>query len=229
MGIDLITTDELVLLAPTLKGTDPLVLQAQIAASSQFIENRCNRKFGYGKIEDRIYYDHLTADRMFLGQPKVLYLKQCPIDYVHDVRLMGFETLSCGCKDWNTCHHVTNANEYPICSDIKYLVNKANGMLEILPLPHRHSWHGHSGLAQLVVRYCGGFKEIPSPIKLACAILVREQHNSVSQSVGMKRERIGDYEYEKFGSNGSSNELPKFGATIDSLILPYQRWGVNGL
>lgn len=217
----LITTDQLLTYVPALQGANTAILQAFIEAASGSVERFCNRTFAY---------DNNLTERIFAGTPTRIYLRRYPVDVIYSISLVSFATTP-GC-DCNTISSdgATNATETLITDRVPYLLNKANGEVQLLPQANPMPWWQTLQPNQFIVNYAGGFQEIPDPVKLATALLTKQQYDLGTKDLTLKSERIGDYSYERFGISDSLMGLAvPHGTMIAQLLLPYQKLGVNGL
>lgn len=64
-----------------------------------------------------------------------------------------------------------------------------------------------AGTNRVYAKVTGGYATIPDDIKLVALDIIKSIWDSRKTSAGMKRERIGDYEYEKFSAVQANSEL----------------------
>ena len=217
--MSLITDAELLAYVPDLSSVSSSIRSIYIGSASDAIEKYCNRQFNYDQVTERIVTGSLTR----------LYLKLYPVDYIISISLYSLSPAECSsCPVSND--DATNMQETLISCNTPYHLDKSNGMVNLFPsnLPIV-TWYASREIHR-VVTYCGGFKVIPDSIKLATALLVKQQVNASQTDPYMKSEKIGDYSYESFGTPDSLVGLSIFnGTVISQLIAPYKRLGANGL
>lgn len=217
----LITTDQLLTYVPSLQSANTAVLQAFVEAASGSVERFCNRTFAY---------ENSLTERIYAGTPTRIYLRRSPVEVIYSISLVSFST-----TPGSTCTQIgsdaaTNANQTVVADNLPYLLNNATGEVQLLPTTNPMPWWQTLQPNQFVVSYAGGYKETPEPVKLATALLVKQQYDLGTKDLTLKSERIGDYSYERFGISDSLMGLAvPHGTMIAQLLLPYQKLGVNGL
>lgn len=217
--MSLITDAELLAYVPDLSSVSQPVRAAFIGSASDAIEKYCNRQFNYSQITERIVTGSLTR----------LFLKLYPVDYIIGISVYSLSPAVCSSYPVST-DDATNMQETLISGNTPYTLDKSNGMVTLFPssLPIV-TWYANREIHR-VVTYCGGYKDIPDSIKLAAALLTKQQINASETDPYMKSEKIGDYSYESFGTPDSMVGLSIFnGSVISQLIAPYKRLGANGL
>lgn len=234
MEPNLITLPQLLTYAPSLQSADPTVLQAYIGAASDAVRKFCNRNFWQTTLNERIYYGQPLMAKWYSGAPTLLYLKMYPVQSIQSVSLVAFYISSCNTNNspnvLGSDDNVTNVPQQLIASNVPYVLDKANGMVQLLPSVNPTPWWYGTQPSQFVVDYTGGFEEIPQPVQLATSLLVKHQYTLGTQDMSMKSERIGDYSYERFGlQDGFMGLAIPPGTLIAQMLYPYQRKGVNGL
>lgn len=74
------------------------------------------------------------------------------------------------------------------------------------------------GTRNIEVTYTGGFATVPGEVKAAALILVEHHFQSIEHPGLVRRERIGDWEYDLSAVATSSDQLPP---AVRALLAPY--------
>lgn len=97
-------------------------------------------------------------------------------------------------------------------------INKASGILERIRNDRVIAWSA----SKIVVQYSAGFATVPSDLKQASEMFLRQMHSQMTRDPLVRRERtdgVGDVEYW-VGSIDAANGAP-FPSDVASLLTPY--------
>lgn len=187
---DLIDADYLEAAIPALAGRSDL--DELVAVASVMVENYCGRTFAYqSAIVD--YLDGTGTPRIWIRRP--------PIVAIASVTQNG-STLAEG-SDF-------------VADDCMGRLTRGDGRTD----PDRSGLVWCSGTRNVVVTYNGGYEEIPSPVKMATALVA---HGIVNASgAPFQSERMDNYSYTRATSE---SDLPTASMV---LLAPYRRVPVGG-
>jgi hypothetical protein len=165
---NLITTDELIGLAPGLARLPGPALTMLVGAASRAVERHCRRSFA----RDAEIVEALNGrfkPRLFLSRP--------PINAIASIEVDG-ETLDPDGPDF-----VIERADWGI-------VRRGNGRGD-----PRFGRRWPEGAGRIVVTYDGGFDPIPDDVKLATIQQAKYLHDAAKASGRYASERLGDYGY----------------------------------
>lgn len=166
--MDLVTTAEVASSWPGFSKLPATEQAALISEASQAIEDYCRRSFGSGVVTE-------TQDGSGWGR---IWLRRRPVISVTSVTVNQTAYTNSGGTDWQVNLRTGELVRGSGLSDSRFAS----------PFPR--------GTNNVVIIYTYGFAAVPSPVKRACRIVIRQMSEATKVAGVYTSERIGDYQYQ---------------------------------
>ena len=211
-----LTLQDVTTFVPSLSSAPAATISAMLPVAYDFAQKYCNRIFLKDSVVENYSY-------RFSGN---IYLKRVPVETVTRIRLLystnPIKTDSCGyvlaCSS-----EISDYTDQYVNGTIGYRLSDKTGFMRI-----------DRGISISVVNteyffyevtYTGGFDDEPEAVKMAISLIVQDLFATARTDSAYTSEKIGDYSYTR----AERGPIIKPGSDISQLLLPYVRFGANGI
>lgn len=211
-----LTLQDVTTLVPSLASAPAATISAMLPVSYDLVEKYCNRIFLKDSVVENYAY-------RYSGN---IFLKRVPVETVTKIRLLfsgnPVKTDSCGyVTEFDS--QISDYTDEFISGTIGYKLSAKTGLMRIDRGQPVTSVNTENYFYE--VTYTGGFDVEPEPVKMAMSLLIQDIYAISRTDSAYTSERIGDYAYTR----AERGPLIKPGSAISQLLLPYVRFGANGI